>query len=119
MSPVAAAIAPIGTVSGADRNTAQQITRQPPSSRDERAALRVADRGERDGDQDLHVAGAHARALCRREREHRDEPGQARNPEAAEGRSPARRTATTAVAAGSTPTITALCAEVRPRSANA
>src|SRR5215207_2166835 len=36
-----------------------------------------------------------------------------------EGCSPARNTATIAVAAGSSPTITALCAEVRPRSAKA
>ena len=101
--------APIGSVSGSDSTSAQQITRLPPMSRASAAALGVADRAERDRAEHEQVGAADAGALRGREREH-GAPARPRWPPRtrAEGRSPARATAITAVAAGSRPTITAL-----------
>ena len=69
-----------------------------------RRPRRSRSRPARPRTQDLHVAAAHAGALRRREREHGDEPGEARHPEArARGARPRAATATTAVAAGQQP----------------
>ena len=118
----AATSADRAAVSGSGR--ARAPSRSPASRRSRARARRPRRSRSRRGRPRPGLAGRplrHAGALRGGERRARPtRPARARQPRSPEdGCSPARSTATTAVAAGSSPTITALCAEVRSRSASA